>query len=76
MVHPDAYGGMVFLADVQERDQPFAYLLYLFGVFFIRILQLLEGTCGIGIVARVDAYPFGIKRCHFRHFRIEVHIGY
>lgn len=51
MVHSDADGCVVFLTDVQEGDETVAYLLDFFCILFIRILQLLEGTGSIYVVA-------------------------
>ena len=56
MVHADADGSMVLLADIKEGDKAVVYLLQLLGIFLIGILQMLESTCCIHIVSRIDAY--------------------
>ena len=76
MVHSDADGRVVFLTDVQEGDETVAYLLDFFCILFIRILQLLEGTGSIYIVARVDTYLLSVQGRYLGYFRIEMYIGH
>ena len=75
MVHSDADGRVVFLADVQEGDEPRTYLLYLACILFIGVFQVFEGAGGVDVVARIDAHFLGIEGGHFSHVRIEVHVG-
>ena len=75
VVHADAYGGMVLLADIDERDEPVLNLLQFPGVFLIGVLQFLERPCRIYIVAGIDTYFLCIEGCHVRYVRIEVDIG-
>lgn len=54
MVHTDTDSRMIGLADIQKRDETVAYLPEFLCIFFIGILQMLESTCGVYVVARVD----------------------
>ena len=72
----DADGSMVLLADIKEGDKAVVYLLQLLGIFLIGILQMLESTCCIHIVSRIDAYFFYILCRHVRYLRIEVNVGH
>ena len=76
VVHSDADGRVVFLTDVQKGDEAVAYLLDFFCILFIRILQLLEGTGSIYVVARVDTYLFSVQGRYLGYFRIEMYIGH
>ena len=76
MVHTDAYGRMVLLADIEEGYQPVFNLFEFLGIFLVGIFLLDEFSCGIYIVSRVDAHLFGIFRSHIGHMRIEMHIGH
>ena len=76
MVYSDADSGVVFFADIQEGNQPGTDFLDLLRIFFIGIFLFLERACGICVIARIDAYSFGIKCSYFCYLRIEVHIGY
>ena len=75
MVYSDTYSCLVFLADVEERDQTRAYLFNLLGVFLVCIFQFLEGTGSVYIVARIDAYLFYILGGYIRYVGVEVYIG-
>ena len=55
MIHTDTDGGVVGFTDVQEGNEAVAYLPDLLRVLLIGIFQMLEGACGIHVVARVDA---------------------
>ena len=74
VVHTDAQGGMVCLADVEQGDEACAYLLQFACILLVGIFQVLEGACGIDVVARVDAHLLGIERSYFRHLGVEVDV--
>ena len=76
MVHTDTDSRVIGLADIQKRDEPVAYLPEFLCIFFIGILQMLESTCGVYVVARVDTDYFRLLRCHICYFRVEMNIGH
>ena len=61
VVHTDTYGCVMCLTDVDEGDEFFLNLLQLVGIFLVGIFQMFEGTAGIYIVARIDAYFLTIE---------------
>ncbi|SRR5574344_383085 len=76
MVHADTYGGMILLAYLEERHETRLYLLKFSGIFLIRVLQLLEGTGRVHIVAWIDTHLLGIESSHISHMGIEMHISH
>ena len=76
VVHTDAYGRVVLLADVEEGHEPGAYLLYLLRILLVGVCQLLEGACRVYIVTGVDAYLLGVEGSHVGHAGVEVHVGH
>src|SRR5574344_705147 len=74
MVHADTYSCMIFLAYLEERHEARLYLLKFSGIFLIRVLQLLEGTGRVHIVAWIDTHLLGIESSHISHMGIEMHI--
>ena len=75
MVYADAYGGVVLLADIDERNKPVFNLLQFPGIFLVRVLQLLERPCRIHIVAWIDADLLCIEGSHVSYVRIEVDVS-
>ena len=76
MVHTDAYGRVVFAAYIEKRHKACINLLYLFGVFFVGIFQLLEGSSWVYIVAGIYAYLLCIQRGHIGYVGVEMHVGH
>ena len=76
VVHADADGCMMLLADVEERHEAVFYLLEFVGVLLIGIFLLDELAGRIHIVARVYAHLLTIESSHVGNVRIEVNIGY
>ncbi len=76
VVHTDAHGCMVSLADVEEWHKLALYLLQFFGIFLVGILQMLERATGVYIVAGIHSHLLTAAGCHVGHLGIEVHIGH
>ena len=76
MVHTDADGRVVGLADVEERHETGFYLLQFLRVFLVGVLQLDEASGGINVVAGVDTHLLCVPRRHVGHVRIEVDVGH
>ena len=76
MVHTDADGSMVLLADVEERYETLLNLLKFVSILLISIFLLDELAGRIHVVARVYAYFLTIESSHIGNVRIEVNIGY
>jgi len=74
MIHTDTDGGVIGFTDVQEGNEAVAYLPDLLRVLLIGIFQMLEGACGIHVVARVDADLFRILRGNVCYFRVEMYV--
>ena len=55
VIHTDADSGMVFLADIDKRNELALNLLQFLGILFVGILQMLESTSWVDVVARIDA---------------------
>ena len=75
VVHADADGCMMLLADVEERHEAVFYLLEFVGVLLIGIFLLDELAGRIHIVARVYAHLLAVECSHVGNVRIEVNIG-
>ena len=75
MVHADADGCMMLLADVEEWHEALLYLLEFVGVLLISIFLLDELAGRIHVIARVDAHFLTIESCYISNVRIEVNIG-
>ena len=76
MIYAYAYGGTVFTANIQERDETITNALYLLCVLLISLLQLFECTCRVNLVPRVDAHLLHVPCGHIGHGWIEVDIGH
>ena len=76
VVHADADGCMMLLADVEERHEAVFYLLEFVGILLIGIFLLDELAGRIHVVARIDAHFLAIESSHVGNVRIEVNIGY
>ena len=63
-------------ANIEERDESVTDALYLLFIFSISVFQMLERSCGIHIVTRVDAYLFHILCGHIGNCGIEVDISH
>ena len=75
VVHADADGCMVLLADVEERHEALLNLLEFVGVLLISIFLLDELAGRIHVVARIYAHFLTIESSHVGNVRIEVNIG-
>ena len=67
---------MIFLTNVEERNQTGTDLFDFLCVFLVGVFQFLEGAGCIHIVAWIDAYLFHVLGCYIGHIRVEMHIGY
>ena len=76
VVDPDADGGVVFLADLQERGEALLEFAELFGVLWLGVDDFAEGAGGIDIVARIDTYFFNGAGGHVGHVGVEMDIGH
>jgi hypothetical protein len=76
MIHTDADGSMVLLADVEERYEAILNLLKFVGILLVGIFLLDELAGRIHVVARIDAHFLTIESSHVGNVRIEVNIGY
>ena len=72
MIYTDTDGCMILLADIQERNESVMYFLQLLCILFVCIFQMLEGACGIHVVARVDADLFRILRGNVCYFTVPL----
>ena len=75
MVDAYAHSRVVLLADVKERHKLVLNLLYFLSILLVGILQVLELTPWIDIVAWVDAHFLCIEGCHISHLCVEMDIG-
>ena len=76
MIHTDADGSMMLLADVEERYEAILNLLKFVGILLVGIFLLDELAGRIHVVARIDAHFLAIESSHVGNVRIEVNIGY
>ena len=76
MIHTDADGSMMLLADVEERYEANLNLLKFVGILLVGIFLLDELAGRIHVVARIDADFLTIESSHVGNIRIEVNIGY
>ena len=76
VVHADAHRGVVFAADVEEGHEAVLQLLQLVGILGIGVLNLLEHTRRVDVVAWVHAHLLGVQRSHVSHVGVEVYVGY
>ena len=76
MIHTDADGSMMLLADVEERYEANLNLLKFVGILLVGIFLLDELAGRIHVVARIDAHFLTIESSHVGNVRIEVNIGY
>ena len=76
MIHTDADGSMMLLADVEERYEAILNLLEFVGILLVGIFLLDELAGRIHVVARIDAHFLTIESSHVGNIRIEVNIGY
>ena len=67
---------MVLLANLEERNKALADLLNLGSILLVGIVQVLESTCCIHVIAGVDAYLLGKTGSHISHPRIEVYVSH
>ena len=56
MVHADADGRVMLLTYMKERDELRLDLLQLLGIFLVGVLQVLEGTSWVDVVAGIDTH--------------------
>ena len=75
MVHTYAHRRAVLATDVEEGQQTVLYLLEFLGILLVSVLQLLELTGGIHIVAGVYAHLLAITCRHVGHVGVEVDVG-
>ena len=76
MVHPNAYGRVVFFAEVEKRHKARFDFLQLSCIFFVGIFLQNKLSCRVNIVAGINSYLLGEARCHIGHVGIEMHIGH
>ena len=76
MVHTDTDGSMMLLTDIQEGHELLLDLLQLGRILLIGILQMLERTPWIDIVAWVDTHLLAVKGCHVGRMGREMYIGH
>ena len=76
MVYANAYSGMVFLADIDERHQFVLDLLQFCSIFLIRVFQMLERTSRVDIVARIDAHLLTVEGSHISGMSREMHVSH
>ncbi len=74
MVDAYADSSVVGLTNLEKRHQPSLYLLQFLGIFLVGVLQPLEGSSRVDIIARVDAHLLAIEGCHVCHIGIEMNI--
>ena len=75
MIHTNSDGSMMFLTDVQERNESSLKFLYFISVFLVGIIDMLELTCRINVVTRVDSDFICIQCGHICHLSIKMHIS-
>ena len=66
----------VFAADVEEGHEAVLQLLQLVGILGIGVLNLLEHTRRVDVVAWVHTHLLGVQRSHVSHVGVEVYVGY
>ena len=76
MIHTDADGSMMLLADVEERYEAILNLLKFVGILLVGIFLLDQLAGRIHVVARIDAHFLAIESSDVGNVRIEVNIGY
>ena len=76
MIHTDADGSMMLLADVEERYEAILNLLKFVGILLVGIFLLDELAGRIHVVAWIYAHFLSIESSHVGNVRIEVNIGY
>ena len=67
---------MVLLTNLEERNKALADLLNLGSILLVGIVQMLEGTCCIHVIAGVDAYLLGKTGSHISHPGVEVYVSH
>ena len=67
---------MMLLTDIQEGHELLLDLLQLGRILLIGILQMLERTPWIDIVAWVDTHLLAVKGCHIGRMGREMYIGH
>ena len=75
MVDTDAYGCAMLAADVQERNEFFLDFGDFIGIFGVCVLQFLETSGGVNIVARIDAHFLGVQGRDVGNMGVEVDVG-
>ena len=75
VVHTDAYGGVVLLANVEEWHKALVDFLQFLRILLIGIFVLDELPCRVYVVARIYANLFGDARRHVGHVGVEVDVG-
>ena len=76
MVHADAYGRVVLLADINKRYKALLDLPQFVGILLIGVLQMLEHSCRVDVVSWVDAHLFTVLGCNVGHMGVEVNVGH
>ncbi len=75
VVHTDAYGGTMLLADIQEGYHLGSNLIHLPCILLFSVLQFGKGLLLVDEVPRVDAHLLGHRCRHQGSTGIEVDIG-
>ena len=76
VVHADTDGRSVLAADVKKLAETRLEAVEFGIVFFVGIFQVLEGACGVHIVARIDTHFLHDGGGHVGHTRVEVDVGH
>ena len=76
VVHSDAYGGVVVVANAQERHKTLVYLAKFGGIFFVGIFKVLERAGRVYVVAGVYPHFLSVQGGHVGHVGIEVYVGH
>ena len=76
VVHTYAHRRTVLAANLEEGKQACLYLLQFLGILLVGVLQLLELTCGIHIVAGVDTNLLAIVCRYIGNIRVEVNVSH
>ena len=76
MVHANADCRLVLLTDINKRYKLALYLLQFLGILRVGILQVLERTAGVYVVAGVDAYLLTVLGGNVGCMGGEVYVGH
>ena len=75
MIHANTNRRMMFLTDIEKRNQLALDLLKFCRVFLFRILKMFERAARINIIARINAYLLTIQSRHISRVSRKVYIS-